>query len=179
MKEIIFSFFLIFALFPLWPQAASAEPVIIDMAFSTDIHQREPIGVFNPPGFCANAGGEPVSIPIIDSNIHRHVYLWNKVNSSDSFVLLHTWYKDGIQFQAKRTYTSLVDKVVQLIENIKVGLGWKKIADVELNVKPSPGFRTWSSKEIDPVVHRGLWKVHVSTTTDPNNIICIARFRII
>ena len=180
MKKILFYLFLsIFALFALCPQVAAADPEIIDIAFSTNIHQRNPTGVFNPPGCCTNAGDQPASFPVVDSGIHRRVYLWNKINASDSFVLLHTWYKDGIRYQVKRTYTPWIDKAIQFIEKIKIGLGWKKIADVELNVKASKGWRTWSSKEIDPFVHKGLWKVHVSTTTDPNNIICVAYFKII
>ncbi len=75
-----------------------------------------------------------------------------------------------------RTEYSWIDKVLKTIDEINIGLGWKKVASVDLKVKPSSGFRVWSKKQIDPIVHTGNWKVVISTASNPNTKLCIAKF---
>lgn len=177
MKNMKYAFFVVGLL--LVVSVAEAAPRIVDVALSTNVVNRQPAGVFNPPGSCSTLNNPPSNIPIMDSSVHRKVFLWTKVSASESFVLLHAYFKDGVAYQVKRTITPWIDKVLQYIEDIKVGIGWKNIANVELNVRQSDGWRTWSSKEIDPVVHKGSWRVQVSPTNNANEIICVVYFKVL
>ena len=177
MKTFLVSFILLISLF-LFAQNIFAQPQIIDVALCQEIKSRQPNNFFSTPGYCKNEQNSTQAIPIIDSKIHKRIYFWNRVSSSHTTTLLHTWYKDGLKMKAKRTETHWIDKALHIIEDIKVGLGLKKMATVELRIKPSGGFRTWSSKEIDPYVHVGKWEVRVSTTTDPANVLCSSEFEI-
>lgn len=171
---------ILMALVITFPEFAFSEIKVIDVAFATYIQNRKPVNIFSPPGHCANnTDEESLSVPVIDSKMYRRVYFWNKISSSSPLItLLHTWHKDGVAFQIKRTKYSSIDKIMSYIERIKVGIGWKKVASVELTVKNSPRWRTWSQKEIDPIVHVGKWKVVVSTAGTPNDILCEAHFEI-
>lgn len=175
MKKSVSITFLIMALLT---SVAEAEPQIIDIALATNIDGRQPLGIFSPPGTCRNIDNPPTNIPVIDSRIHRKVFVWTKVKSSDSFVLRHAYYKDGIEFKTQRTLTPHIDKVMQIIDEIKVGLGWKNIANVELKIDESSGWRTWSSKEIDPIIHEGNWRVEITPTNDDENILCVVHFKV-
>jgi hypothetical protein len=90
----------------------------------------------------------------------------------------HTWFKDEIEFRTSRTEYSWIDQTLKFFDDIKIGLEWHKIASVDLKVGPSSSFRTWSKKEIDPIVHKGEWKVEIAPTTNPDKVLCTARFRI-
>lgn len=157
---------------------AKAAPIIVDVALATDVINQEPSGIFNSLATCSSIDNPPTSIPVIDSSIHRKVFLWTKVSSSETFVLRHAYYKDGVEYKTQRTITPVMDKIFQIVDEIKVGLGWKNIADIELQVAKSSGWRTWSSKEIDPVVHRGEWRIQVSPTNDKEDVICVVHFRV-
>ncbi len=125
----------------------SAGQEMIDVIFARDVVNREPIDPFQPGAYCGPESAPSGSIPVIDSQQENKVYLWNRVKSQGEYVIRHRWLKDGVE-----------------------------VAMVELDVAESPGWRTWSSKNIDPNFHIGSWKVEVTTASNPSNVICIAHF---
>lgn len=156
------------------PQLVAAEVTVNDVAFAVEVQDREPMGHLTPQASCENGqpaqtaettqttemaqngqnGQSPHSaIPVFDSSTGDRVYFWTKVQSSMSGLLHHTWYQNAEQ-------------------------GWTEAANVSLNIGESSSYRTWSSKTIDPSMHRGEWKVEVSTDEQPGNVLCTARFRV-
>ena len=71
----------------------------------------------------------------------------NRIKSSAAGILRHTWYKGDAQ-----------------------------VAEVDLRIGVSPGWRTWGSKRIVPKAHVGNWKVVVSTVGEAREVLCVARF---
>jgi len=127
--------------------SASAGQEMVDVIFARDVVNREPVDPFQPGAYCGQDARPSGSIPVIDSREEKKVYLWNRLKSSGEDVLRHRWYKDDVEQ-----------------------------ASVELDLGESPGWRTWSSKNIDPNFHIGNWKVVVTTASDPSNIVCVAHF---
>jgi len=127
--------------------SSSAGQEMIDVIFARDVVNREPVDPFQPGAYCGLGTAPSGSIPVIDSQQENRVYLWNRVKSQGDYVLRHRWYKDGVE-----------------------------VAMVELEVAESPGWRTWSSKNIDPNFHIGSWKVEVTAASNPSDVICVAHF---
>ncbi|MFQ5851820.1 MAG: DUF2914 domain-containing protein [Candidatus Binatia bacterium] len=128
--------------------SASAEQKLIDVVFARDVVNREPVRPFEPPAYCEKEAGPSRPVPIIESGTEGRVFFWNRIESSSSEAALrHTWYKNGV-----------------------------KLAEINLRVRRSPGFRTWSVKKIIPKHHVGKWKIVVSTANDPAGVLCVAHF---
>jgi len=127
--------------------AVSVGQEIVDIIFARDVENMEPIAPFQPGTYCGEQAQTSGSIPVINSQDEQKVYLWNRIKSNAADVLHHRWYKDGVE-----------------------------VALVELDLGESPGYRTWSSKNIDPNFHIGNWRVEVTTASNPNNVLCIAHF---
>ena len=126
---------------------AFADQKMIELIFSRDVADRNPVDPFEPVATCEE-GAEPSGpLPTVDSATVGEVFFWNRIVSSEATDLRHTWSKDGI-----------------------------KVAEVDLQVGPSSGFRTWSSKKIVPKRHAGKWTVVVSRTGDPETVLCAAHF---
>ncbi len=137
---------IVFATLVVFP-SNSAGQEMVDVIFARDVVNREPVDPFQPGAYCGSGTAPSGSIPVIDSQQENKVYLWNRVKSQGEDVLRHTWYKDGME-----------------------------VAMVELDVAESPGWRTWSSKNIDPNFHIGSWKVEVTVASNPSDVICVAQF---
>ena len=147
--------FLLLGLVLLAPQSVLAETgsiEIIEVALARDVVDREPSGVFDPPGFCGRTEGREEMVPVIHAKTDTTIYLWVKVESPVAGTLRHSWYK--------------------------AGMGWEKMAEINLKIQKSPGFRTWSSKKIIPGVHNGKWMVVISTASDPEIALCKVDFEI-
>lgn len=127
--------------------SASAGQEITDVMFARDVVNMEPIAPFEPGTYCEKNSKPSGPIPVIDSQDERIVFLWTRIKSPGDGLVHHTWYKEGVQQ-----------------------------AVVDLSLRESPGFRTWSSKNIDPNFHLGRWKVVVSADGDPNDVLCVAHF---
>ncbi len=125
----------------------SAGQEIVDIIFARDVENREPVAPFQPGAYCGKKSQPSGPIPVINSQEERRVFLWNRIKSSAADVLRHRWYKDGVE-----------------------------VALVELDLGESSGYRTWSSKNIDPTFHLGNWRVEVTTASNPDNVLCIAHF---
>ena len=92
-------------------------------------------------------------VPVIDTSMTNRIYFWNRVKTDDRGTLRHTWYMNRDQ-------------------------GWRETAEIDLNYSPSPGYRTWSSKQFDASMHTGEWKVEVTTIDNPDRVLCTARFNV-
>ncbi len=126
---------------------ASAEPRLVDVMFARDVVNREPVGVFEPGAHCDKEAGSSRQVPVIDSETERKVIFFNRIKSSAAGILRHTWYQGDAQ-----------------------------VAEVDLRIGVSPGWRTWSSKRIVPKAHVGNWQVVVSTVGEAGEVICAAHF---
>lgn len=132
---------------------AFAELAIDQVALATTIENREPASPLAPAAFCEkdNAGGD--SLPVLHTDTLSTVYFWTRVQATEPGLLRHTWMQKG-------------------------EAGWEQMAQISLNIAASPGYRTWSSKQIDPSLHRGEWMVQVTANDRPDLVLCLARFRV-
>ncbi len=153
MRMLALAFWLVGAITLLPPQAA-AEISVIEVALSEEILDQQPRSPAQPSAYCEKDHRGQETLPIIDSSSGKVVYFWSRVKSTRGSVLRHTWF-------------------------MNTGHGWKQVAQVDLNIFTSPGFRAWSSKEIAPAIHVGEWMVVVSTAEEPNTVHCIVRFRVV
>ncbi len=141
------------AVFALAPQGALAEVMVEDVSLSEDVQNREPVGKVSPGVACENGGNGHAAVPVVDTSMTTRVYFWNRVKTDGTGTLRHTWYMNQDQ-------------------------GWRETAEIDLNYSPSPGYRTWSSKQLDPSMHTGEWKVEITTIDDPEKVLCSARFKV-
>lgn len=132
---------------------AIGEMTIVDVVLAGEVQERDPLGRLEPAAVCAQPGQEPVTLPVFDSAGGDAVYLWNRVQVASSGVLRHTWY-------------------------LKRDDSWNESATIDLPVRESSGYRTWSSKKISSALHRGEWKVEMSDLTEPDTVLCTAQFRV-
>jgi hypothetical protein len=139
---------LVFTTLVAFPALSSGQE-IVDIIFARDVSNREPVAPFQPGTYCSNKSQPSGQVPVINSQEDRKVYLWNRIKSATGDVLRHRWYKDGME-----------------------------VATVEQNLGVSPGYRTWSSKIIDPNFHIGKWSVEVTTASDPSKVLCVAHFEV-
>ncbi len=126
---------------------ASAEQRLVDVMFARDVVNREPVGVFEPGAYCDKEAGPSRRVPVLDSETERKVIFFNRIKSSVAGILRHTWYKGDAQ-----------------------------VAELDLKIGVSPGWRTWSSKRIVPKAYVGNWKVVISTVGEASEVICVAHF---
>ena len=153
--------------------APSNAPSVVDIALANDVVSREPQGRFPTVTCSASRSGDA---PVVDTARNDAIYLWMRVSSEEDFVLRHRWFKDGVRVRTVRTYTSLLDRIVRIVDEVTVGLGWKELAGVELKVGGSEGWRTWSKKELDRLVHAGEWRVDAVLPND--TVICSVYFSV-
>ena len=156
-------------------QTVPPELRIVDVRLAGNVVDREPQNEFGPKEGCS-IEGNPASIPVINPNSYPTVYLWTKIDSTSEFVINHTYYKDGNQFRVKETITPVLDRIRRAVREISIGLGWKRFATVELLIGLSPTWRTWSSKELDPIVHKGEWRVEVKSRGNAEAVLCTVYF---
>lgn len=152
LKKFLLLFLCLVWLSPQYIVAETGSIEILEVALARDIVSREPVDVFDPPGFCGRTEGREDMVPVVHSKTDTIVYLWVKVESPVAGTLRHSWYK--------------------------AGMGWEKMAEINLKIQKSPSFRTWSSKKIIPGVHNGKWMVVISTASDPEIALCKVDFEI-
>ena len=152
LKKIFLMILCLFFLPAQYVFAESGSIEIIEVVLARDVVNLKPVGVYDPPGFCGGTEIREGMIPVVHSKIDTKVCLWTKVKSPVSGTLRQTWFK--------------------------AGMGWEKMAEVNLTIQKSSGFRTWSSKKIMPGVHNGKWMVVISTASDPEIALCKVDFEI-
>lgn len=134
-------------------ESATAGMSVVDIAFAGDIQDRDPHGRLEPGGSCEAGENGQLAIPVFDSTAAERIFFWNKVQVSTPGVLRHIWY-------------------------MKKENDWSEAATIDLTLGMSSGYRTWSSKKIVRALHAGEWKVEVSASDDPSQVLCTARFRV-
>ena len=125
----------------------SAEQRLVEVMFARDVVNREPVGPFEPGAYCESEAEPTGPIPVIDSQAERRVFFWSLFTDSADGVLLHSWYKDGVELEV-----------------------------VNLKIEKSGWWRSWSWQDIVPNDHAGKWKVVVSTVGEASEVICVAHF---
>lgn len=153
---------------------------VIDTTFSVamDERHRRPIAPLDPSGYCETAANAASPIPILDSRLHRDIYFWTRIKADQSANLIYKWYQNDSPVRQYQTEYTWYDRILILVRELEIDAGWQEVARIVLRIAPSPNWRTWSRKEIDPNIHVGDWKVEISTSVEPNNILCLARFRV-
>ena len=152
LKKILLLLLCLVLLSPQYILAETGSIEILEVALARDVVNREPVDVLDPPGFCGRTEGREDMVPMVHSKTDTKVYLWVKVESPVEGTLRHSWYK--------------------------AGMGWEKMAEINLKIQKSSGFRTWSSKKIIPGVHNGKWMVVISTASDPEIALCKIDFEV-
>ena len=132
---------------------AESDFQIKEVAFSKDVTNRSPIGVFSPPAYCEKDKNGQTAIPIVKTSQASTVAFWTKVTAAVNGILRHSWHHkiDGV---------------------------WTMVSEVNLSIRPSSGYRMWSLKSLKPEIHTGEWMVVVAPSNEPDKILCIARFTV-
>ena len=126
---------------------------VAKVMIAKDVVNRNPEGIFSPPAYCEKDKNGQAAIPIVRTSQTSSVMFWTKVVATSKGVLRHSWHHQ--------------------IEGI-----WRKVSEVNLSIRPSPGYRTWSKKSLNPEVHNGEWMIVVASSHQPEKILCITRFTV-
>ena len=146
----------VLCLFVQFPVEGWAEFKVIDIALAQTVKNREPVGLFSPAAYCEKDKNNRPDIPVIDSlsfNQVYQVYLWSRIAASTEGKIRFTW-----RYQEEED--------------------WKIMAKIDLAIRPSSGYRLWSSKSLYPGTFIGHWMVVIAPSDTPNEILCIARFTV-
>ncbi|MCA9471530.1 MAG: DUF2914 domain-containing protein [Nitrospirales bacterium] len=126
---------------------------VLDISLAGVIQDRQPIDPVSPPAFCEKDKNGKGELPVIDTAVHPKIFFWMRIASSSAGTIRHTW--------------------LQHVDNT-----WVQISQVNLSIRPSSGYRMWSSKDFrrgDPI---GDWMIVVASSADPDQILCITRFSV-
>lgn len=142
--------FLGFGMSPVW---ANSDLMVQQVILSQDISDRNPEKIFSPPAYCEKDKNGKSAIPVVHASQVSKVVLWTKVESTITGTILHTWHH-------------------------KVKDTWHTVSSVNLAVRPSSGFRTWSIHSVRPDHDQGEWMVVMAPSREPNKVLCITRFSV-
>lgn len=135
------------------PLHASSDFQVEKVVISKHVANRNPTGIFSPSAYCEKDKNGQAAIPIVQSSQTSKVFFWTKVIAAAKGTLRHSWHH---QFEGT----------------------WKKVSEVNLSIRPSSGYRMWSLKSIKPQIHTGEWMIVVAPSNTPEEILCIARFKV-
>jgi hypothetical protein len=135
------------------PALAQPDFYVDKVVLSKEIEKRDPKGIFHPPAYCEKDKNGQAAIPVIPISQTSQAMFWTKIAATTPGKIRHSWHHqiDGV---------------------------WTKISEVNIPVKPSPGYRIWSMKSLNPDLHAGDWMVVVAPSNKPDRILCIARFTV-
>ena len=122
---------------------------VVEVFLARDVVDREPVRPFEPGAYCELGERPTAPVAVVDSEVERRVFLWNRIEATQAVTVRHTWYREGSQ-----------------------------VAQVDLQVVKSPRFRIWSSKKLLPKLMAGKWKVVVSYSSDPGQFLCVVHFEV-
>ncbi len=131
---------------PSWGQTE-----LFEVELARHIVDRTPISPYTPIVYCEKDKNRDAPLPVINTTSDHQVVFWNRVTSATPQIFHHTWHK-------------------------KTSDGWEPMAHIRLKVQKSSSFRIWSTKEIHPKLHLGVWMIVVSLDSAPKEVLCIARF---
>lgn len=123
------------------------------VVISKHVANRNPEGIFSPSAYCEKDKKGQAAIPIVKTSLTSKVFFWTKVAAATKGTLRHSWHHQ--------------------IEGT-----WTKVSEVNLSIRPSPGYRMWSVKSLKPEIHTGEWMVVVAPSNTPEEILCITRFTV-
>ena len=150
---------------------------LIAVVLAPAIEKRNPVGAFGPGVSCRNNRPPDSEITTIDSST-RKIFLWTKIAALDAYIIQHRYYMEGYEGAVTIRPTEYSpERRLRFIASLKAGLRIL-VANVGLAVRPSPSWRTWSSKEIDPNIHKGQWRVEVVSTHEGDNSLCTVYFNV-
>lgn len=135
---------------PVW---ASSDLMVQKVILSQDIANRNPEKIFSPPAYCEKDKNGKAAIPVVHASQVSKVVMWTKVESTITGTIQHTWHH-------------------------KVNDTWNTVSTVDLTIRPSSGFRTWSIHSLRPNQDQGEWMVVMAPSREPNKILCITRFSV-
>ena len=130
---------------------AWADQEVLDVALAPAIQNRQPVNPFTPPARCEKDNNTQSAVPVLDVSVTEKVYFWTRLSSSTKGRIRHSWHQE-------------------------VNGQWKNLSNVELRIRPSASFRTWSFKTLLPRHHVGNWMIVVAPSDNPTHILCISRF---
>lgn len=135
---------------PVW---GDFDLIVQQVVLSEEIDHRNPEKIFSPPAFCERDKNGKTAIPSVQSSETSKIVLWTKIESTITGSVRHTWHH-------------------------QVDGTWQEVSSVNLKVRPSSGFRTWSIRTLRPERDKGEWMVVVAPSPEPDRILCITRFTI-
>lgn len=135
------------------PAGANSDLLVQQVMLSREITDRNPEHLFSPPAYCEKDKNGKAAIPVVPAAQASQVVLWTKVESTVTGTIRHTWHH-------------------------KVQDTWRTVSSVNLAIRPSSGFRTWSIHTIRPNQDLGEWMVVVAPSIEPDRILCITRFSV-
>ncbi|GJL57501.1 MAG: hypothetical protein NPIRA03_03580 [Nitrospirales bacterium] len=135
------------------PLLAQADFVVKTVVLSKEVNKRDPQGKFLPPAYCEKDKNGHAAIPVVQTSQTSQVIFWTKIEATTTGMIRHSWH-------------------------LKTDGTWTKISEVDIPIRPSPGYRMWSMKSLHPDLHTGEWMIVVAPSKEPNRILCIARFTV-
>lgn len=135
------------------PRPAVAEVTIEGATLAQDVQNREPVGALTAASACESGANGGADVPVLEASASPRIFFWNRLQTDSAGTLRHTWYINRDQ-------------------------GWRETAEVDLSYVASGGYRTWSSKQLDPSLHAGEWKVEVTGAEEPERVLCTIHFRV-
>ena len=126
---------------------------VLDVSLAASIQNREPTDPVSPPAHCEKDKNGQADLPVIDSLIQPKVFFWTRIASDSDGSIRHTWHQ-----QAEG--------------------GWETVSEVDLPIRPSSGYRMWSSKALHSGHQVGDWMIVVAPSNEPEHILCITRFSV-
>ncbi|GJL65794.1 MAG: hypothetical protein NPIRA05_07650 [Nitrospirales bacterium] len=132
---------------------AWADFEVLEVSLTSSIQNREPAAPVSPAVHCEKDKNGQSDLPVVNSLARPKIFFWTRIASSSKGVIRHTWH--------------------QHLED-----GWETIAEVNLPIKPSPGYRMWSSKALHRGNPIGDWMIVVAPSHDPERVLCITRFSV-
>ena len=126
---------------------------MLDISLTGIVNNREPRDPVSPPAYCEKDKNGKGELPEIDSVTRPKIFFWTRIASSSEGTIRHTWHQ-------------------------RVNNTWVMISQVDLSIKPSSGYRMWSSKDFRRGNPIGDWMIVVASARDPEHILCITRFSV-
>ena len=135
------------------PAWAQTDFLVEKVVLSKGVSDRVPQGVFTPPAYCEKDKNGQAAIPVVQISQTSQVVFWTKIAATTTGKIRHSWH-----YKSHGT--------------------WMKISEVNIPIRPSPGYRMWSIKTLHPAIHTGEWMIVVAPSNEPERILCIARFTV-
>lgn len=135
------------------PQPALAELAVVDLALAEAVQDRNPVDPISPPAVCEKDKAPDSAVPVVDSILIPKIFFWTRIASDTEATVLHSWHH-------------------------KKNDQWVLVAEVDFQIRPSSGYRVWSSKRLDPILHAGEWMIVVAPADRPDHVLCITRFTV-